>query len=54
MVSWLATGAFYRIDGYLLDAPDDPAYDLVISVAAGDIEVPEIAKVLVRWVSPRG
>ncbi|MDQ6848861.1 MAG: hypothetical protein M3070_02510 [Actinomycetota bacterium] len=53
-MSWLATGAFYRIDGYLLDAPDDAAYDLVISVATGDFEVPKMAKVLVGWVSTRG
>ena len=35
-VAWLAAGAFYWTNGYELDAPDDPAYDLVIAVATGD------------------
>jgi death-on-curing protein len=52
-VAWLAAGAFYWINGYLLDAPEDPAYDLVISVATGSIEVPAIATTLSAWVRPR-
>jgi death on curing protein len=52
-VAWLATGAFYWINGYLLDAPEDPAYDLVISVATGNIEVPDIATALAAWVRSR-
>ena len=52
-VSWLAAGAFYRLNGYDLDAPDDPAYDLVISVATGALDVPEIAAALAGWVRPR-
>ena len=34
-VAWLSIGAFYWINGMLLDAPDDPAYELVIAVASG-------------------
>jgi death-on-curing protein len=52
-VSWLAAGAFYRINGYNLDAPDDPAYDLVIAAATGELDVPEIAAALAGWATPR-
>ena len=52
-VAWLATGAFYFANGWLLDAPDDAAYDLVIGVATGDRDVPEIAVTLAEWVRPR-
>jgi len=52
-VAWLSVGAFYWINGMLLDAPDDPAYELVIVVASGEADVPHIAKVLVAWVRPR-
>lgn len=52
-VSWLAYGAFYWINGYELDAPEDPAYDLVIAVATGDVDVDQIAATLAGWVHPR-
>lgn len=52
-VAWLAVGAFYWINGMLLDAPDDPAYDLVIAVASGDGDVPRIASTLAPWVRAR-
>lgn len=52
-VAWLSVGAFYWINGMLLDAPDDPAHELVIAVASGEADVPHIAKVLVAWVRPR-
>jgi len=52
-VSWLAAGAFYWANGYDLDALDDPAYDLVIAAATGEIDVPEIAETLKGWVRPR-
>jgi death on curing protein len=52
-VSWLAAGAFYWVNGLELDAPEDPAYDLVIAVATGDLDVPEIAQTLSQWVRPR-
>ncbi len=53
-VAWLAAGALYRANCYDLDAPDDPAYDLVIAVATGSLDVPEIAAALADWVGPRG
>ena len=40
-VSWLSAGAFYWINGCLLDAPEDRAYDLVIGAATGSLDVPE-------------
>jgi death-on-curing protein len=52
-VAWLATGAFYRINGFDLEAPEDPAYELVIDVAAGGTEVGDIAEALAGWVRPR-
>jgi len=52
-VAWLAAGAFYWINGMLLDAPEDPAYDLVIAVATGEVDVPQIAQTLAPWARPR-
>jgi death on curing protein len=52
-VAWLSMGAFYWINGMLLDAPDDPAYDLVIDAASGQVDAPHIAKALVAWVRRR-
>jgi len=52
-VAWLSAGAFYWINGMLLDAPDDPAYDLVIAVATGTVDVPQIAEALAPWVRAR-
>jgi hypothetical protein len=37
----------------LLDAPDDPAYDLVIDAASGQVDAPHIAMALVAWVRRR-
>jgi hypothetical protein len=33
----------------LLDSPDDPAYDLVIAVATGDVDVAAVAGTLAQW-----
>jgi death-on-curing protein len=52
-VAWLSAGALYFVNGLLLDAPDDRAYDLVIGVATGELEVPDIAQALAQWVAPR-
>ena len=48
-LGWLAVVVFYGLNDVTLDAPDDDAYDLVISVAAADVEVREIAGTLARW-----
>jgi len=52
-IAWLSAGAFYWVNGYLLDAPEDPAYDLVIASATGEADVAEIARALGGWVSTR-
>ena len=52
-ISWLAAGAFYWANGVELDAPEDPAYDLVIAVATGILDVPELAQTLAGWTRPR-
>lgn len=48
-LGWLAVVVFYGLNGIDLDAADDPAYDLVMSVARRESSVDEIAAVLVRW-----
>ena len=43
-LAWLATYTFLAKNDVVLEADDDPAYDLVVSVAAGTIDdVEEIA-----------
>lgn len=48
-LGWLATLVFYGLNGTDLDAPDDDAYELVMAVARGAIELPEITNALHRW-----
>lgn len=48
-LGWLATVVFYGVNGTELEAPDDPAYDLVIAVASGHLEVEAIAAALANW-----
>ena len=49
----LATVAFLWINGQLLLAPEDDAYDLVIAVAERRISVSESAGSLAAWIIPR-
>jgi death-on-curing protein len=52
-LAWLATYVFCAKNGLELDPDDDPAYDLVVAVAAGELDdVTEIAAVLTRFVKP--
>lgn len=51
-LGWLATFVFYRLNGYLLDAPENPAYDLVIATAEGRTDVTGIAATLAKWARP--
>jgi death-on-curing protein len=37
------------LNGVVLDAPDDAAFDLVVQPAAGSVDVPEIAEALRSW-----
>jgi death on curing protein len=48
-LGWTAAVVFYDINGSRLVAPEDPAYDLVIAVAEGRLDVPEIAALLEGW-----
>src|ERR1035438_1972834 len=40
----LGTVVFLRINGYYLDLTDDEAFDLILSVAAGQFDAAEIEK----------
>jgi death-on-curing protein len=52
-LAWLATFVFCAKNGVRLDPGDDAAYDLVVAVAAGELDdVDEIARVLSSFASP--
>ena len=53
-LGWLATVAFLWINGQLLLAPEDEAYDLVIGVAARRVSVKDSAGLLAAWTTRRG
>jgi death-on-curing protein len=40
---------FHGVNDVDLDAPDDPAYELVMSVARRDLSVDQIAATLRSW-----
>lgn len=49
-LAWLATVAFCYVNGHLVDAPDDDAYDFVISIADGTLsDIGTLAEQLSRW-----
>ena len=49
-LAWLATTVFCYINGFMVEAPDDDAYDFVIAIADGSIsEISDIAEQLQRW-----
>ena len=51
--SWTACALFYAMnDLSILDAPHDAAFDLVVGVACGEIDVPKIAEALKGWARP--
>jgi death on curing protein len=52
-LAWLATYVFCAKNGVELDPDDDAAYELVVAVAAGELDaVGEIARVLSSFASP--
>ncbi|MEE6281981.1 type II toxin-antitoxin system death-on-curing family toxin [Georgenia sunbinii] len=51
-LGWLATVVFYGLNGVELDAPEDPAYDLVIDVATGSLSYDDVARRLAEWTRP--
>lgn len=48
-LGWLATVVFLGLNDIDLEAPDDPAYDLVIAVAEGRAAPETSADALRRW-----
>lgn len=48
-IGWLATVVFLGLNGADIDVADDPAYDLVISVATGSMRYEESAQLLASW-----
>lgn len=48
-LGWLALVVFYGLNDLDLDVPDDPAYELVMSVARRELTVEEIVANLARW-----
>jgi death on curing protein len=51
-LGWLATYVFLAKNDVSRDPPEDEAYDLVVAVAAGDLDdVTEIAARLAAWVA---
>lgn len=53
-LGWVATVVFYGLNGVTLDAPEDPAYDLVIAAAAGHLPYADAAQRLAAWTRPAG
>lgn len=49
-LGWLAAAVFLTINGRPPEATDDAVFDLVMSVAEGDLEVEEIAAAVERWI----
>jgi len=52
-LGWLATVAFLWINGQILLAPADDAYNLVIGIAERRVPVDESAAALASWMTPR-
>lgn len=48
-LGWLAVVVFHGLNDADLDAPDDPAYELVMSVARRELSLDDIAAALARW-----
>ena len=49
-LGWLAVVVFYGLNSLSLDAPEDPAYDLVIGVATGQRDYQSVAEALSAWI----
>jgi death-on-curing protein len=50
--SWYLTLAFLRLNGFRLVMPSDAAFDLVLAVARGELELDETATALGRHLVP--
>ncbi|WP_109509065.1 type II toxin-antitoxin system death-on-curing family toxin [Nocardioides speluncae] len=52
-LAWFSTVAFLALNGYNVELDDEPAFNLVIGVAEGKLEVEDIAAVLAEAITPR-
>ena len=52
-IGWLAAVVFLDLNGCVLNAPDNDAYDLVISVSTGALDYSEVARILDGWIKTR-
>jgi death on curing protein len=50
--AWAATSVFYKINGYLLAVDDGAVVALMVDVAEGQVDVPNIAATLKDWAKP--
>lgn len=48
-LGWLAVVVFYGLNGKVLEAPDDEAYELVVAVASGAVGFDACAERLAAW-----
>ncbi len=50
--SWYLTLAFFTLNGFRIVMSNDTAFDLVVAVAQGNIELEELSKMLSRYMVP--
>lgn len=48
-LGWLAVVVFYGLNDIDLDAPDDEAFDLVMSIASGEVPLEVVVAALSGW-----
>jgi len=53
-IGWLAAVVFLDLNGLLLDAPADDAYDLVIGVSTGTVDYAAASLRLKGWIESTG
>lgn len=53
-LAWLAALAFLQVNGVRIEMEDDAAFNLVMGVAEGQLDVPELAQLLEDGVIERG
>ena len=52
-LAWFAATTFLDVNGYRVYLPEDGAFDLVISIAEGSVDVEDIARVLAAAIVQR-
>jgi len=50
--AWLAGATFIELNGWILEAPDDGAFNLVLGIAEGRADLAETAAALESWSHP--